>query len=61
MNRKNIHIKADDPSDVAPVLRSKNPISAALSCGGKVMPPTFIESGPKINTREIIDVKIDEI
>ena len=53
-NKQNTRIIAFDPSEVPPVMQSKNPASVmvfpAVASDGKVMPPHFIEAGLKINT-----------
>ena len=50
VNKQNTRIIAFDPSEVTPVMHSKNPASvmvfAAVASDGKVMPPHFIEAGP---------------
>ena len=49
-NKRNTRIIAFDPSEVPPVMQSKNPafvlVFAAVASDGKVMPPHFIEEGP---------------
>ena len=62
-NRQNTRVIAFDPSEVPPVIQSKNPasvmVSVAVKSDGKVMPPHFIESGLKINTSEYLKILKD--
>ncbi|KAF2352619.1 hypothetical protein FHG87_016621 [Trinorchestia longiramus] len=62
-NRRNTRVVAYDPSEVPPVMQSKNPASvmvfAAVASDGKVMPPHFIEAGLKINTAEYLKILKD--
>ena len=62
-NKQNTRIIAFDPSEVPPVMQSKNPASvmvfAAVASDGKVMPPHFIEVGLKINTTEFLKILKD--
>ena len=62
-NRQNTRLIVFDPSDVIPVLQSKNPASvmvfAAVASDGKVLPPHFIKSGLKINTAECLKILKD--
>ena len=62
-NHQNTQVIAYDPSDVFPVMQSKNPASvmvfAAVASDGRVMPPHFIEAGLKINMAEYLNVLND--
>ena len=62
-NKQNTRIIAFDPSEVPPVMQSKNPASvmvfAAVASDGNVMPPHFIEAGVKINTAEYLKILKD--
>lgn len=62
-NKQNTRILAFDPSEVPPVMQSKNPASvmvfAAVASDGNVMPPHFIEAGLKINTAEYLKILKD--
>ena len=62
-NRQNTRVIACDPSEVPPVMQSKNPASvmifADVASDGKVMPPHFIEAGLKINTTEYLKILND--
>lgn len=62
-NRQNTRVIASDPSEVPPVMQSKNPASvmvfAAVASDGKVMPPHFIEAGLKINAEEYLKILKD--
>ena len=62
-NRQNTRVVACDPSEVPPVMQSKNPASvmvfAAVASDGKVMPPHFVEAGLKINTSEYLKILND--
>ena len=57
-NRQNTRVVAFDPSEVPPVIKSKNLASVmvfgVVASDGKVMPPHFIEAGLKINTAEYL-------
>jgi transposase len=59
-NRQNSRVIAYDPSEVPPVLQSKNPASAmvfgAVASDGRLMPPHFIAAGLKINTAEYMKI-----
>ena len=62
-NEQNNLIIVFDPSEVLPVMQSKNPASvmvfAVVASDGKVMPPHFIEAGLKINTAEYLKILKD--
>ena len=62
-NCQNTQVIACDPSDVRPVMQSKNPNSvmvfAAVASDGRVMPPHFIEAGLKINMAEYLNILYD--
>ena len=62
-NRQNTLVIAFDPSEVPPVMQSKNPTSvmvfAAVVSDGKVMPPHFIKAGLKINRAEYLKILED--
>ena len=62
-NKQNTRIIAFDPSEVPPVMQSKNPASvmvfAAVASDGNVMPPHFIEAGVKINTADYLKILKD--
>ena len=62
-NKQNTWIIAFDPSEVPPVMQSKNPASvkvfAAVASDGKVMPPHFIEAGLKIKAAEYLTILKD--
>ena len=62
-NKQNTLIIAFDPSEVLPVMQSKNPASvmvfAAVASDGKMVPPHFIEAGLKINTAEYLKILKD--
>jgi len=62
-NRQNTRVIACNPSEVPPVMHSKNPASAmvfaAVASDGKVMPPHFIQAGLKINTAEYLKILRD--
>ena len=62
-NCQNTRLIACDPSDVRPVMQSKNPASvmvfAAVASDGRVMPPHFIEAGLKINMAEYLNILND--
>ncbi|KAF2362962.1 Homeobox domain-like [Trinorchestia longiramus] len=63
MKSYNTRVVAYDPSEVPPVMQSKNLASvmvfAAVASYGKVMPPHFIEAGLKINTAEYLKILKD--
>ena len=62
-NRQNTRVIACDPSDVRPVMQSKNPASvmvfAAVVSDGRVMSPHFIKAGLKINMEEYLNILND--
>ena len=62
-NRQNTRVIACDPSDVRPMMQSKNPASvmvfAAVASDGRVMTPHFIKAGLKINTAEYLNILND--
>ena len=64
-NHQNTRVIAYDPSDVCPVMQSKNPASvmvfAAVASDGRVMPPHFIEAGLKINTAKYLNILNDAL
>ena len=62
-NRRNTRVIACNPSEVPPLMNSKNPASvmvfAAVASDGTVMPPHFIEVGLKINVAEYLKILKD--
>ena len=62
-NCQNTRAIAYDPSEVPPVMQSRNPASvmafAAVASDGKVMLSHFIESGLKINTEKYLKILKD--
>ena len=62
-NCQNTRVIAYDPSDVRPVMQSKNPASvmvfAAVASDGRVLPLHLIKTGLKINTAEYLNILND--
>lgn len=60
VNQHNSRVIACDPSEVPPVLQSKNPASTmvfgAVASNGLIMDPHFIKAGLRINTQEYINI-----
>ena len=58
-NKQNTRIIAFEPSEVPPVMQSKNPASvmvfAVVASDGKVMPPHFIEAGLKMQHNGVLE------
>ena len=59
-NRHNTLVVASDPSEVPPVMQSKNPASVIVfetaANDGELMPPHFIEACLKNNTAEYLKI-----
>ena len=62
-NHQNTRVITCDPSDVYPVIQSKNPASvmvfAVVTSDRRVMPPHFIKAWLKINTAEYLNILND--
>ena len=62
-NHQNTQVIACYPSEVPPVMQSRNPASviifAAVENDGKMIPPHFIKGGLKINTAEYLKIVND--